>query len=191
MSTHPFKVDYLTDDEPSVFYACYGSNLYGACFMEYMNQGRERAERLDENRFETYRVTLPHNIYFSKFEVGHGAAAFLDVDAPGAALGRIWRISYAQFTTLALSESRAPYQNLPWEHILSCKHTYLDVPGHYGRITHLGEVKGTPVYTVTSPLDLVEHREQSLLEAPLKSYSDIIVAGAMETMLLPYRHLKP
>lgn len=188
---NPFKVDYRQDDEPSVYYACYGSNLMGDCFMDYMSHGRNWDDRLDAQFFESYRVLLPHNIFFSGMEEDHGAAAYLDVDAPGASIGRIWRLSYAQFTSVALLESRADYQELDWDYILSHYHTYLKVPGCYGRITRLGSVDGIPVLTVTSPMNYNQHRANGLLETPREYYSTMVLEGALETAELEHKDIEP
>lgn len=186
-----FKNDYLRPDEPSVYYACYGSNLMGDCFMDYMSAGRKGDDRMDEDKFESYRVELPHNLYFASIGEPSGAAAFLDVDSPGLALGRIWRISRAQFTTLALLECRADHQELPWEQILGNPSTVLDLPGCYNRIVNLGTVDGTPVLTVTSPKSEYDHKRAGKIESPRYDYTEILMIGALETSRLSSKDIQP
>lgn len=187
-----FQTDYLKPDEPSVFYACYGSNLMGECFMDYMNPGKHwHAQKLKEDKFESYRVVLPHDLYFAAIEDHEGAAAFLDVDMSGHTLGRIWRISYPQFRTVALLESRADFRELPWDEILNNESTVLDVPGAYGRIQNLGTVDGTPVLTVTSPHDENYHYVNKLFASPHYSYVQVLMSGALETSALELKDIVP
>ena len=176
-----FRNDLLTDGDPAVYYACYGSNLLGSSFMDYMNVGRGWGEKFTSDKFESYKVTLPHNIYFADINEGYGAA-FLDVDAPGECVGRIWKISRRQFTSLALLESRFPqYRDLDWNQIISHRDTIIDPESTYGRVTNLGAVDDLPVLTVTAPHSYADGKGKGLLMAPDKEYSTIISWGKAET----------
>lgn len=189
-----FRVEPIDSTEPTVFYACYGSNLLGGSFMDYMNQGRSWQEtRFVPADFESARVFLPHNMYYSSIDEASGAAAFLDVDHDGFTLGRIYKLSYHMFEVLALSESRVPIvYDLPWDHILNNRETILDaVPGHYGRIVNLGECNGTPVLTVTTPKTLDQRVADGDLDSPMGGYVNTILMGVMDTMRLPYASITP
>lgn len=181
-----FNVELPKEGEDSIFYLAYGSNMMGASFMQYMNMARtSRSALYKPEDFESYGTRVPHDIYFADINEG-GGAAFLDVDNVGNDnLARLWRLSYPQFTALALMECRVRrYEELDWAAFLENKHTIINPYYTYGRVTHMGYVDEIPVLTVVSPRTYQEHKQANNLKAPRLSYRNLIESGKNEVVCL-------
>lgn len=146
-----------------VWYACYGSNLLKARFIEYINGGNSKftSKKYDKCKDITPPVAemtleIPYRLYFGNESPSwsYGGVAFLDVDRPGKTLGRAYLITREQYEHLREQEGRGKN----W----------------YGYEQSLGDRYGVPVKTITN----VGVREE---RAPSEKYIEVIILGLMES----------
>lgn len=80
-----------------VWYACYGSNINKARFMQYIESCSDTTPPVESRPF-----IFNHNIYFAKTARGwqNCGKAFLDDTAPGNAFGRVYKITLSQFNEI-------------------------------------------------------------------------------------------
>lgn len=136
-----------------IWYVAYGSNLLLARFRVYLSRSRDpgdpRAQR---------RVTLPYDRYFAREwsdRWGLGGVAFLDVTAPGEALGRAYLVTDEQFEDVHAAEGR-------W----------------YDLLVELDPIDGVPARTFTGSERLPDN-------PPGDAYRRTVEAGEDETRRLP------
>ncbi len=131
-----------------VWYACYGSNINKERFMRYINNCSETMPPVEDRLFE-----FPHNVYFADESRiwENKAVAFLDDTRNGHALGRIYKITRAQYDEVKQQEGRK-----------------------YTKFVDMGVIDGLPVYTFTCPKQYEEHAE------PSEAYVGTILAGLEE-----------
>ena len=130
-----------------VWYACYGSNMSSARFKEYI-------DRCSDNTFPSesreYQFSFP--IYFgSNSRRWGGGTAFLNINASGRSLGRLYMITEEQFEQVKRFEGPK-----------------------YSKRIDLEPVDGIPTYTFTS----AEPQER---RAPSFDYFNVILTGMQET----------
>lgn len=132
-----------------VWYACYGSNINSRRFMRYIVNCSDTTPPVADMQFQ-----LPYSIYFAASSTlwEDKAVAFLDDGKAGNALGRIYKITRAQYEEVKLQEGTK-----------------------YTKMVDLGEVEGLPVYTFTD----VELRSD--FGEPSTAYFDTILEGLVET----------
>ncbi len=131
-----------------VWYACYGSNMLFDRFKEYIDGCDDKSVPAESREY-----VFPHPIYFGGKSItwGHCGTAFLDVDEPGKALGRIYKICRSQYKKIKRSEGP-----------------------RYGREIDLGKIDGIPVVTFTN-------KDEQRQKAPSCEYYDTVLRGMMET----------
>lgn len=180
----------------SVFYVCYGSNLYFSRFKEYLDSALYRAytpshedqwEELimaHDKPVESYRVNLEHDIYYRGNSARWGGGiAYLDTDTRTCKkIYRAYKITRPQFASLFSQENGYFSEDqLNWGRILGEKETFTTA-GFYDKIINLGKIDGVPALTFTSSTP----KHQGSLSAPGDRYTEIINAGRQETKRLPY-----
>lgn len=106
-----------------VWYACYGSNLSKARFMEYINRCADNTPPVEDRPF-----VFDHPIYFAKSASRwqNGGKAFLNNSKVGTAYGRIYKITREQYEEVRCQEGP-----------------------DYRKKLSLGEIDGVPVYSFT------------------------------------------
>lgn len=150
--------------EEYIWYACYGSNINRERFLCYID-GKERTicgksiknKGCDDKSppREDHPFVFNHDIYFAKTSTNWGGGvAFIDLDNPGSAYGRIYLVTKQQFDKIKEQEGS-------W----------------YSRQSNsLGERDGYKIYTFT---DI--KREKYI--PPSDCYKQVIIQGLMETGL--------
>lgn len=109
-----------------VWYACYGSNLNKARFMEYIYSCSDETPPEEDRPF-----IFDHPIYFAKNSSRWqgGGKAFLDDSRIGTAYGRIYKITREQYEEIKQKEG-----------------------SDYTKRLSFGEIDGLPVYSFTDEL---------------------------------------
>lgn len=174
---HPLKIWYIT----------YGSNLAMDRFRCYLAGGRpagglrEYAGCRDPSEpARSEGIEVPGGIVFaSESGVWGGGMAFFDHGRPGVAACRAHLITADQFGDVAAQERRrAPGGEFARDlaGLLPDVQTMVATgPGHYETVVRLGELDGTPMFTIT------HHDVPSLpLAAPTAPYLRWIVVGLRE-----------
>ena len=167
-----FKTDYereLNDYDAAeksthVWYACYGSNINKNRFMKYINGCTDKTPPAEDRPFR-----FGHNIYFAKSSTiwNGGGKAFIDDTAPGEALGRIYKITKAQFDEIKIAEGR-----------------------DYSKCLHLGNIQGYPVYSFTDTQKNTPSNQPSdeyyrtILEGLQDCYNGILKEDEISSYLL-------
>ncbi|HEY3529012.1 MAG TPA: histone deacetylase [Nocardioides sp.] len=170
-----------------IWYVAYGSNLAIARFRCYLSGGRpvggarEYAGCRDPNDpARAEGVEVPGGIAFaSESGVWGGGMAFFDRTLPGLAACRAYLVTADQFGDIAAQERRRPPGG---EFARDLAGLLPDVesvvatgPGHYETVVRLGELDGSPMFTIT------HHDVASLpLAAPTAAYLQWISAGLRE-----------
>ena len=125
-------------------------------------------------------MEVPGGIVFaSESGVWSGGMAFFDPTLPGVAACRAYLVTADQFGDIAAQERRRPPGG---EFARDLAGTLPDVesvvatgPGHYETVVRLGELDGSPMFTIT------HHDVESLpLAAPSAAYLQWISAGLRE-----------
>lgn len=150
-----------------VYYASFGSNLFADRFAAYIAGGQP------EGATRTYAgcrdatppsddipVALNGTVHYAgESKVwGYGGVAFLDTSTQGKSLGRAYCVTADQFDDVVAQEcNEAPGSrklNLP-RLLQEGSHTE---PGNYGRLVHVGDYRGAPVFTFTGPFTTAQAR---------------------------------
>jgi hypothetical protein len=170
-----------------IWYVAYGSNLAIARFRCYLSGGRPAGgareypgcrDPSDPARAEG--VEVPGGITFaSESGVWGGGMAFFDRSPLGMAACRAYLVTAEQFGDIAAQERRRPPGG---EFARDLAGLLPDVesvvatgPGHYETVVRLGELDGSPMFTIT------HHDVASLpLAAPTSAYLQWISAGLRE-----------
>lgn len=152
------------DGRPThVWYASYGSNLTrDNRFLYYLHGGtpegstkHHHGARNPDEPTGDIQVALPGTVYFASNSTvwQGGGPAFLDPDTPGHALSRAYRITAEQFDDVVLQENSGdPHTNpTPVDTITAIQNGQVTGSGMYGRLVHVGDYQGSPVFTFTSP----------------------------------------
>ena len=150
------------DGRPAkVWYASYGSNLYGDRFNCYIDGGSpnggktQYAGSRDKTAPEgSIPVALPGTVHYAgDSSVWSGGVAFLDETTPGRSLGRAYKISAEQFDDVVSQESNssAPPDGTKVDTLATIAHGRSVGNGVYGTLVHVGDYQGAPVMTFTSP----------------------------------------
>jgi hypothetical protein len=170
-----------------IWYVAYGSNLALSRFRCYLAGGRPLGgsrvyvgcrDSTDPARAEG--VDVPGGIVFaSESTVWGGGIAFFDRNLPGMAACRAYLITADQFGDVAAQERRrAPGGEFARDlaGLLPDVETVVATgPGHYETVVRLGELDGSPMFTIT------HHDVASLpLAAPAPVYLQWISTGLRE-----------
>jgi len=172
-----------------LWYASYGSNLLYGRFLCYISGGvapgsthnnpgaRDQSLPTDKKPYE-----IDRQLYFAeRSEAWHNlGVAFIEI-APKPqrrALGRIYRITREQFEDVFAQENRAPVGRLADTFpSLERGESRIVSDSWYGRLIHLDDLDGEPVYTFTRRSDAPPSRRLR----PSKEYLATIIAGLIET----------
>ncbi len=150
-----------------VYYASFGSNLFADRFAAYIAGGQpEGATRTYDGCRDTtppsgdIPVALNGTVHYageSKVWEG-GGVAFLDTSTQGKSLGRAYCVTADQFDDVVAQEcDEAPgSRKLDLPRLLQDgSHTE---PGTYGKLVHVGDYRGAPVFTFTGPFTTAQAR---------------------------------
>jgi hypothetical protein len=170
-----------------VWYVAYGSNLAMDRFGCYLAGGRLAGGARDytgcrdpSDPARTEGVEVPGGIAFAaESRVWGGGMAFFDGALPGVAACRAYLVTADQFGDIAAQERR---REPGGEFARDLAGLLPDVetmvatgPGHYETVVRLGELDGTPMFTIT------HHDVPSLpLAAPTAAYLRWIAVGLRE-----------
>lgn len=131
-----------------VWYACYGSNLSRERFMRYIRECSDQSAPIEDRPF-----LFEYNIYFAKAASGwdNGGKAFLDDSCPGAAYGRIYKITREQYEQVKTKEG-----------------------SDYTKRVSCGIIDGLPVYSFT------DTQKNTPTRTPSAKYFTTILTGLKE-----------
>ncbi len=172
-----------------VWYLSYGSNLNKNRFYCYILGGqppgsmeREKGCRDGAEPLKVRGKTIPHEMVFAGTSTrwnNKGVAAIDPKEDPTAlTYARMYLITKDQFFDLVKQENYIPLkQKLDW--ILPTKgEEKVVLPDNwYGKLLHLGEEEGYPIYTFT----VLEDFKHILINPPDPSYLKIIQKGLEES----------
>ena len=171
----------------TVWYACYGSNLKLARFLCYLQGGRPHAggrlhspARDPSPPREWKPCDIRHRLYFAESSSAWdgGGVAFLSVEPTAGSVtpGRIYRITPGQFEDVFAAENARKRIGLDLDDVPRLGSLVVYDDAWYGRILHLGDEGGRPIFTFTRRVDVpeAEHRRPSAI------YTDTIGAGLRE-----------
>ncbi|PKD20727.1 hypothetical protein APR41_13735 [Salegentibacter salinarum] len=178
----------MSQEEPKVWYACYGSNLLKERFSCYIGGGQPaNAKRVYpgcSNKTlpeKSKGVTIHGKLYFAKSSKtwSGGGAGFIQSDFHKdiKTLGRMYLITRQQFIDLVQQEIKFEGDfNIDLETVI--KNRSLDMKNNswYGKIIYLGEDENCPIFTFTNEDYLKEE-----INPPHEFYLKIIIEGLKET----------
>jgi hypothetical protein len=139
-----------------IWYACYGSNLCKAKFIErYISECTDKTPPMEERPY-----ILHHPLYFAgKSGRWNGGVAFVGTkqDEQVNTLGRVYKITMEQLNDIRRKEGPSDH----W----------------YGNKLLLGTLDGLPVYTLTRTMV----HDFTTARLPAQAYTDVIREGLRET----------
>lgn len=175
-------------EEPKVWYACYGSNLLKERFSCYIGGGRPaNAKRVYpgcSNKTlpeKSKGITINGELYFAKSSKtwSGGGAGFIksDFDKNIKTRGRMYLITQQQFVDLVQQEIKFEGDfDIDLQQVI--KNRSLDMKNNswYGKIIYLGEDEDCPIFTFTN-----EDYLKNEINSPHEFYLKIIIDGLKET----------
>ena len=178
----------MPQEEPKVWYACYGSNLLKERFSCYIGGGRPaNANRVypgctNKTLPEKSKgITINGELYFAKSSKtwSGGGAGFIksDFDKNIKTLGRMYLITQQQFVDLVQQEIKFEGDfDIDLQQVI--KNRSLDMKNNswYGKIIYLGEDEDCPIFTFTN-----EDYLKNEINSPHEFYLKIIIDGLKET----------
>jgi hypothetical protein len=178
----------MPQEEPKVWYACYGSNLLKERFNCYIGGGRPaNAKRVypgctNKTLSEKSKgITINGELYFAKSSKtwSGGGAGFIksNFDTNTKTLGRMYLITQQQFIDLVQQEIKLEGDfDIDLKQVI--KNRSLDMKNNswYGKIIYLGEDEGCPIFTFTN-----EDYLKDEINPPHEFYLKIIIEGLKET----------
>lgn len=181
----------MNNQEPMVWYACYGSNLLLERFSCYIGGGQPaNAKRVYPgctNKTlpkKSKPVTINGELYFAKSSKtwSGGGAGFIrsNFEKNTETLGRMYAITQQQFVDLVQQEIKFEGAfNIDLPKVI--KNRSLDMKNNswYGKIIYLGEEENCPIFTFTNEEYLADE-----INAPHEFYLKIIIEGLKETYAL-------
>lgn len=161
--------EYTLDEKGNpkyVWYASYGSNLSEGRFLTYIEGGspegtdsshpgaRDKSKPIDSTpiRFEG-------RMHFAgtSYKWGKGGIAFMDKDTSGHSLGRAYLITFEQFKDVVAQENGKTPGTLEIDGAEALNNGRSEVGiGLYNNLVHIGDYKGSPVFTFTSSFSASE-----------------------------------
>lgn len=167
-----------------LWYASYGSNLSRDRFDCYIEGGRPVGAarsyvgaRDSSPPTGVVSLRIPGEVFFGWHSpTWDGGVAFLDLEAPGTALARAYRLTEEQLADVVAQEMhRDPGEVVDVAHLVD--HGVLVLgDGRYESLHVVAEVDGEPVVTFTCP----EHVDRPAANAPSAPYLRMIAAGLRE-----------
>ncbi len=184
-------------EEPKVWYACYGSNLLKERFSCYIGGGRPaNAKRVypgctNKTLPEKSKgITINGELYFAKSSKtwSGGGAGFIqsDFDKNIKTLGRMYLITQQQFVDLVQQEIKFEGDfDIDLQQVI--KNRSLDMKNNswYGKIIYLGEDEDSPIFTFTN-----EDYLKDEINPPHEFYLKIIIDGLKETYQMSDTEIK-
>ncbi|WP_037318808.1 hypothetical protein [Salegentibacter sp. Hel_I_6] len=178
----------MPQEEPKVWYACYGSNLLKERFSCYIGGGRPaNAKRVypgctNKTLPEKSKgITINGELYFAKKSKtwSGGGAGFIrsNFDEKTKTLGRMYLITEQQFVDLVKQEIKFDGDfDIDLPRVI--KNRSLDMKNNswYGKIIYLGEYGNCPIFTFTNEAYLKDE-----INPPHEFYLKIIIEGLKET----------
>lgn len=178
----------MPQEEPKVWYACYGSNLLKERFSCYIGGGRPaNAKRIypgctNKTLPEKSKgITINGELYFAKSSKtwSGGGAGFIkpNFNKNIQTLGRMYLITRQQFVDLVQQEIKFEGDfDIDLETVI--KNRSLDMKNNswYGKIIYLGEDEDYPIFTFTN-----EDYLKNEINSPHEFYLKIIINGLKET----------
>ncbi|GAA3959176.1 hypothetical protein GCM10023085_46940 [Actinomadura viridis] len=172
--------------EAAVWYVAYGSNLFQERFACYLSGGRPRGGartytgcRDPRPARDARPVTLPDGIYFALTSLTWGGGmAFYDPRLPGRAAARAYLLTRQQFCDVVAQEMRREAgegADPDLAEVLATGRQTLG-PGRYETVLKVGEHRGHPMLTFTSPHGAAEAE----LNAPAAPYLAMLGHGLRE-----------
>lgn len=193
------KYQYGPDGRPSrVWYASYGSNLARDRFLTYIQGGTPAGSSsvhagCRDKTLPTGDIPIRFagrmHFAISSGRWGGGGVAFLDTDTAGHALGRAYNITMSQFDDVVSQENAKPVGSIRTDTTKALADGEVEVsPGLYGRLVHVGDYAGAPVFTFTgsfSARDAVtaasRGRSFTRTNQPHSNYLRMVGSGLSET----------
>lgn len=171
-----------------VWYASYGSNLSRDRFLCYIlgetpkgSSQKEVGCRDKTLPRKDKPIRIPHPLYFSMHAAkwDHGGVAFLDASQSEAStLGRMYLITREQFIDVVKQENTIHTDfTLHFEDIMNQPKGVDVLDTWYGKILHIGEEEGYPIFTFTAPWRYKDVKPSR----PSKSYLSTLILGYKET----------
>ncbi|KAK8934000.1 Histone deacetylase 5 [Platanthera zijinensis] len=191
-----------------VWYGSYGSNMYRARFLCYIEGGKVEGmsepslgARDKSSPKDVKWKSVPHRLFFARSHSnawGDGGAAFLNPESStnDKTYMRCYRITLEQFNDVLIQENlnyKSFESPLVDSHDMEflVKNRSICVEsikgGWYSNVLYLGELDGIPILTMTCPAsDFEKYRRGELPAcAPAKGYENIILKGLVEGEQLP------
>jgi hypothetical protein len=178
----------MPQEEPKVWYACYGSNLLKERFSCYIGGGQPaNAKRVypgctnKTQPEKSKQIIINGALYFAKSSKtwSGGGAGFIksDFDKNTNTLGRMYLITQQQFIDLVQQEIKFEGDfDINLKRVI--KNRSLDMKNNswYGKIIYLGEEENCPIFTFTN-----EDYLKDEINPPHEFYLKIIIEGLKET----------
>ncbi len=179
----------LVNNKEYVWYLSYGSNLNKNRFNCYLSGGQPvgsmESEKGCRDRAAPLKArgkTIPHEMIFAGSSTrwnDKGVAAIDPKEDPTAlTYARMYLVTKDQFFDLVKQENYIPLdQMLHWTLPKAGESKVMFPNNWYGKLLHMGEEEGYPIYTFTFPGDF----QQLKINPPDRSYIKIIQRGLEET----------
>ncbi|MBE7639430.1 hypothetical protein GUB10_03695 [Salegentibacter sp. BLCTC] len=178
----------MLQEEPKVWYACYGSNLLKERFSCYISGGKPaNAKRVYPgctNKTlpeKSKSISIGGELYFAKSSKtwSGGGAGFIkpDFNENIKTLGRMYLITQQQFVDLVQQEIKFEGDfDIDLKQVI--KNASLDMKNNswYGKIIYLGQEENCPIFTFTN-----EEYLKDEINSPHEFYLKIIIEGLKET----------
>jgi hypothetical protein len=170
-------------DSNLVWYVGYGSNILTERFHYYIEGGElEGSQRTYDGCRDASlptqhkSTTINHELYFSKHsEVwDRGGVAFVNIEPSNSVttLARMYLITRQQLEDVAKQETNSEnYLTIDFVEAITSGSTVFKSPSWYGKLLHLGDDNGYPVFTLTNEITLQESSR------PSAAYLKTIVKG--------------
>lgn len=175
-----------------VWYVCYGSNLLRERFLCYITGGtpagatRHNVGCTDKSLpLKDQSISIPYPLYFAETSESwqNAGVAFIarNKDASRPTLGRMYLITAKQFIQVVRQENGLHPEDdsmgLDLDEVKAQKEIDVRPSSWYGKVMHLGNKKGHPMFTFTSPRNNEEH----LVTSPRENYLSTIGRGIQQT----------
>lgn len=170
----------------NVWYASYGSNIHDKRFMCYINGTKAPGSSVKEIGCtdktppkESRIVELPYPLYFAKehSKWGEGGVAFIGHKKTKLekTVGRMYLITEQQFAEVVSQENKSPLMDINLQRVMEDGSGEVG-GGWYGKILHVGEEDGYPIFTFTNPKAIGD----TAFNKPSAAYLSTIATGLLE-----------
>lgn len=115
--------------------------------------------------------TFQRPVRFTGHSTAWGGATAVLAEGPGRWLGRVWQLSWRQLEDVFAQENDVEHRPLT---LAAATGRAVVAPGRYGRLVHLGQLRGLAVVTFTAPM-----AGRQPAAAPSPRYLGTIVRGLL------------